>query len=121
MTRQEILKKYPRASESCIVRNLGPVHPTGDGERKRSPRPALDKDAKAKSRSSISVAVIITLIRCGERLLDNDNAVGGNLKAMRDAIARTLDIDDGDPRLRWHYGQCQTTGTHGVLVKIERL
>lgn len=40
---------------------------------------------------------------------------------MRDAVAAWLGIDDGDPRVRWEYGQVETRGAQGVLVKIETM
>ena len=28
-------------------------------------------------------------------------------------------LDDGDARIRWEYGQCESKGTEGVMVRIE--
>lgn len=51
-------------------------------------------------------------------MLDSDNLAGG-MKHLRDAIAATLGMDDGDSRLRWCYGQVQTHGGEGVMVSVE--
>lgn len=47
---------------------------------------------------------IVELIRIAPRPLDDDNAVSG-MKAVRDAIAEWLDVDDRDPRVVWIYEQ----------------
>jgi hypothetical protein len=46
----------------------------------------------------------ITLTRIASRRLDSDN-LAGSFKAIRDAIAAWLGLDDGDPRLTWSYAQ----------------
>ena len=46
----------------------------------------------------------ITLTRLGKRNLDSDNLAGA-FKAVRDAIAELLGVNDGSPRLNWLYGQ----------------
>ena len=51
------------------------------------------------------------------RALDDDNLTGG-LKPLRDAIATTLGLDDGDPRLKFTVHQCVGRGPEGVLVRI---
>ncbi len=42
-----------------------------------------------------------------------------SLKPIRDAIACNLSIDDGSELISWEYGQCETKGTEGVIVKME--
>ncbi|TSA41471.1 MAG: hypothetical protein D4R57_00560 [Verrucomicrobiales bacterium] len=62
--------------------------------------------------------VVVSLIGLRARTLDDDNYVGA-CKHLRDAIAATLGIDDGDKRISWQYQQIQTRGREGVLVQIE--
>ncbi len=62
--------------------------------------------------------VVVSLVGFRRRALDDDNFVGA-CKHLRDAIAARIGMDDGDPRLRWEYGQQETRGAEGVLVKIE--
>lgn len=64
--------------------------------------------------------LVISLVGHRTRILDDDNFVGG-CKWLRDAIAASLGIDDGDPRVRWQYSQQPTQGTEGVTVSIEVL
>lgn len=64
------------------------------------------------------VSVVVSLIRFGSRDLDSDN-LAASFKPLRDAIAYTLGVDDGDPRVRWQYGQTETRGEHGALVRVE--
>jgi hypothetical protein len=52
---------------------------------------------------------------------DSDNAIAGGTKALRDAIARWLFVDDADPRIQWEYGQVHTSGEEGCIVKLELL
>lgn len=61
----------------------------------------------------------VTLTRLGGRRLDDDNLAGA-FKALRDAIADWLGLDDGDPRLAWRYGQ-EPGGPAGVRVRVEEL
>lgn len=41
------------------------------------------------------------------------------MKALTDSIAKTLGLDDADPRMGWEYFQEKTAGEQGVLVKVE--
>lgn len=49
--------------------------------------------------------------------MDSDNFIAG-AKPLRDAIAKSLGVDDGDPRLRWSYGEALSPGPAGVLVIV---
>jgi len=62
--------------------------------------------------------VVVSLIGFRARTLDDDNFVGA-CKHLRDAIAATLGIDDGDKPIKFQYGQLPTQGREGVLVQIE--
>lgn len=58
------------------------------------------------------------MVACRRRLLDPD-AVAASMKALTDAIAKTLGVDDADPAVEWEWSQVKTDGEEGVLVKIE--
>jgi hypothetical protein len=62
--------------------------------------------------------VAVTLTRISGRRMDDDNLAGG-FKAVRDAVARWLQVDDGDPRVAWLYQQEPGKGTPAVRVLIE--
>ena len=62
--------------------------------------------------------LVVSLIGLRRRPLDDDN-YNGACKHLRDAIAASLGIDDGDKRICWQYQQLQTRGREGVLVRIE--
>lgn len=62
----------------------------------------------------------VTIIRFGHKLLDDDN-LSASYKSLRDGIARSLAIDDGDHRIRFEYGQVETRGKTGTIVRMERL
>jgi hypothetical protein len=65
--------------------------------------------------------LVITLVRLigkGGQRLDDDNNVGG-FKAVRDAVAACLGIDDGDKRLTWICEQRRDTpAVWGIEVRI---
>lgn len=59
-----------------------------------------------KERPPLPCEVVMTRItpaRAG-RLLDDDN-IRGSLKAIRDAVAEWLGVDDGGPMVKWSYRQ----------------
>lgn len=49
----------------------------------------------------------VVLTRAAPRRLDDDN-LRGALKAVRDAVAAWLGVDDGSSAVRWEYGQEKT-------------
>jgi hypothetical protein len=61
--------------------------------------------------------VVVCLVGYRRRILDDDNFVGAS-KWLRDAIAESLGVDDGDKRLRWEYSQVETRGAEGTAVLI---
>ena len=107
---------FQNASESFKRLNahlfcaLPPAQPKRDG--RRNPPPENAPQARGAGR------VVICLVGHRRRILDDDNFVGA-CKHLRDAIAASLGIDDGDPRLRWEYGQHETRGAEGVAVTIQ--
>lgn len=92
------------------VRPVSPAvaQPGGRGE----PAPADAPQGGRKTR------VVVSLVSLRKRILDDDNDVGAK-KHLRDAIAASLGLDDGDKRFTWQYSQQPTTGREGVLVHIE--
>lgn len=82
-----------------------------------NPVSTLDKKPPAQPCSKRRVVVIVTLVRYGHQLLDDDNLVS-SFKPLRDSIAKSIGVDDGDKRFRWEYGQVQTRGETGCNVKI---
>lgn len=60
----------------------------------------------------------VTLTRVGPRALDGDNLQSA-LKAVRDAVAHKLGVDDGGPLVTWEYAQ--ERGEYAVRVRIERI
>lgn len=78
--------------------------------RRKHARTSLQKSAvawalaKHKPPTNNPPAIKVTLTRIGARRLDDDNLAGG-FKAVRDAVARWLGIDDGSDRFQWVYAQ----------------
>lgn len=49
--------------------------------------------------------------------MDGDNLQAA-CKGLRDGIADRLGVDDGDPRVTWHYAQ-EVPADYGVTISIE--
>lgn len=81
---------------------------------------ALDSGKRQRKESKGRVAVIVTLVSCRRRIGDDDS-IAASLKPLRDGIADSLGLDDGDARIRFEYAQCRTDGEQGVMVKVELL
>lgn len=83
-------------------------------------RPLVGSQPRKKTRrngvAANSAGLRVTLISFRCRLLDDDNLAGG-FKQLRDAIAEWLGMNDN--KIKWHYGQVQTSGEEGTVVKIE--
>lgn len=88
------------------------VPPTIPQPERRPPRSDSARQGRRKGR------LVVSLIGLRKRTLDDDN-FNGACKHLRDAIAGSLGIDDGDKRIYWQYQQLQTRGREGVLVHIE--
>jgi hypothetical protein len=58
----------------------------------------------------------VTITRVAPRSLDSDNLVG-SAKAVRDAVAAVLGVDDRDARVSWRVEQAR--GRYSVLVAIK--
>lgn len=61
----------------------------------------------------------IRLVRLAPRRMDCDNLAGA-LKSLRDGLAKALEIDDGDPRIRWEYDQ-EIAHLYAVRVEMKGL
>jgi hypothetical protein len=61
----------------------------------------------------------IAILRIAPRRLDSDNLQGA-CKHVRDGIADAIGIDDGDPRLTWHYGQTSRGPEYAVYIEVAR-
>lgn len=99
---------------SRLVGELLPTKP------KQDPLPTLDQKPKSRKRCAYRVALLITLIRVGKAKLDDDN-LASSFKGLRDAVAKSIGVDDANPRLKWIYGQVETRGRVGSIVTIERV
>lgn len=86
----------------------------------RSEVQALDGSKRQQRQSKTGVAVRVIIIALRKRRLDDDSAPFA-VKPVRDAIAASLGIDDADSRVAWEYGQVETRGRPGVVVRIERV
>ena len=59
---------------------------------------------------------VVAITRSGPQALDTDN-LAGSAKALRDAVATWLGVDDGPSApVRWEYGQ--TRGGYGATVVV---
>lgn len=119
------LMDFPHASEAFKKRNPHLFPGAGVArlpytEREHLPLQALDEGKKAQPRSKTGVVrIVVTIISFRRREVDLDNVIAG-AKPLRDAIAKSLDLDDGDKRLIWEYGLVTTRGTTGTQVIISR-
>lgn len=106
---------------SDSVRRLNP-HLYGVGRLQASkPEPPQGIEVKDKELEGGKgvVAFRVTLVLCLLKPYDDDNAVS-SCKSLRDAIAESLGIDDGDSRIEFNYNQIKTSGREGVNVIIEQ-
>jgi len=91
---------------------LRPVPPAVAEPVRRASAPTHARQSRCTRR------LVVSLIGLRRRTLDDDN-FNGACKHLRDAIAASLGLDDGDKRITWQYQQLQTRGREGVLVHIE--
>lgn len=94
---------------SAAQHNPGKARGSGGAECQHRGRPIKTRPG--------GVYAVVTFVRHGRRLLDDDNLTA-SLKPIRDEVAAQLGIDDGDPRVRWECGQVETRGRQGVSVRI---
>jgi hypothetical protein len=113
------LPENPSDDFKRLNKHLYPLGAMDTSKRKRSADPALDKKPRGRQELAGGMVIRCSIITCRHRLLDDDNGIAG-AKALRDAIAKMFGLDDADPRIKFEYGQCQTNGEQGTIVKIER-
>jgi hypothetical protein len=77
------------------------------------------KRSTLNSRSQ-RVVLVVSIIRFGAKEMDDDNYIAG-CKSFRDAIAKSLGVDDADRRIKWEYRQVIRSGRYGTLVKIDEV
>jgi hypothetical protein len=65
----------------------------------------------------VSLPCVVRLVRVGSRKLDSDN-LGESFKAIRDALAGMIGVDDGDERIKWEYAQV-AVGKRVYQVRVE--
>jgi len=69
-------------------------------------------------RLTVQFPCVVRITRIGPRRMDDDNCIGG-CKGVRDGLADAFGVDDGDPRIRWAYGQeSRGRGVYAVLVEV---
>lgn len=84
-----------------------------DLSRRRSGQAGLAGGADTAS----GCCVEVDLIACVHRRCDDDNITAG-CKPLRDAVAASLGLDDGDPRLIFRVHQVVGSGPEGTLVMV---
>jgi hypothetical protein len=73
--------------------------------------------AEVKRRFSDAPTIRVKLVRLGGKKLDSDNLVSG-FKAVRDAVAQWLKIDDGSDRFRFECDQ-EPAKEKGFRIEIK--
>lgn len=62
---------------------------------------------------------VVLLTRMAPRKMDCDN-LRGSLKGVRDGVALSIGLDDGDPRVQWEYAQ-ELSRDYAVRVEVRIL
>lgn len=93
-------------------------HWTKKSKRRKSQQQEVDiMLLNALQGRKVALPCVVRLTRIGAKALDSDN-LAGSFKAVRDAIARRIGIDDGDPRIKFEYDQ-SPTGRREYNVKVQ--
>lgn len=117
--REKLIRDNPKILNSVgIIPKAGPMGAVPDPKPKPDALPALDEGPTTRSRREKRLVIVVTFISMRRKVLDNDNLCG-SCKALRDAVAKSIGLDDGDKRFRWQYEQFRTEGAGGTLVIIE--
>lgn len=110
---RERIQRQIRAEDSAV--GVAAVESPAVQRRKVPP---LARGAQTQARGKRRVAIChVTIISFRRRFVDDDSIVA-SAKPLRDAIARTLQADDGSSLIRWGYGQVETQGPLGTEVVI---
>jgi hypothetical protein len=119
MNYADLLKKgFRRQPDGSYARDYVGAIPASVA--KPNPPQALDGHRKGGQKDKGGVRVVVTIIAVRKRLADDDGVVS-SYKSLRDCIAKELGVDDGDKRIRFEYGQVETRGQVGTLIKIEMI
>ena len=111
---QAIKKHGPHA----YIHALGPV---GDPQSQPDQASgALVRKLSPHEEGQDRVGVCVTIVRFGHSKMDEDNLIAG-AKPLRDAIAKSLELDDADERIIWLYRQVIGGGRCGTLVKADAI
>lgn len=105
---------------SAAFKKLNP-HLFGVGGLQASkPKPAQRSEVQTGKLEGGQRGVVyrVTFVLHLRKPYDDDNVVS-SCKQIRDAVAESLRIDDGDPRIKFQYNQIRTEGSEGVNVIIE--
>lgn len=88
-----------------------------------SGKPQGNAGRKTRGKGSVGKRGRIILIACRNRELENDHNLSYSFKFIQDAIADSLlpglPAGRADSYFRWEYGQVETRGQQGTIVKIE--
>ena len=118
--RRKIIEQDARQNAKQLTKHApDPLRPLETGMPERSQRPALERPRPQREKRKGRVAVVVSIIACRARETDEDNFIAGT-KWLKDSIAASLGLDDGDKRIRWEYGQAETRGEQGVIVKVQK-
>lgn len=94
---------------------MGGLHPAQRQQNTVEKTPMADGGKEGCPRG-----LVISIVQFRHRKLDSDNLAFA-AKWLRDSIAGSIGIDDGDERVTWQYAQIQTAGREGCAVTIEVL
>lgn len=121
MTDAEAIQQKHRLSEATKKRNphLFAVAGLGSPEPQHREVQTLARSLPQQAERQESPRTCrVLIVRYGRKRLDDDNLVAA-FKAVRDAIAENLGVDDGSEAITFDYRQIisKTTGTH-ILISI---
>lgn len=117
MTPEQLKKYLPNASPSFLKLNSDLPGRLQDPIRKPASLSPLVKSPRIRPSRKSRVVAIVTIIALRRGLADDDNLSAG-AKTLRDCVAASLGVDDGDRRVKWEYAVAQTSGPEQTLVKI---
>lgn len=132
MTRNELLRRYPHASESFLRANTtAPALDTDSGPQLQqhksealephvqAPKPAAQRNKRVAYRGKAKPILRVFITAFTRNAIDSDN-LSNALKYCRDSIAQHFGLDDADSVIDWSYRSEPTRGQLGVVVKIEK-
>lgn len=103
------------------------VGPVAAAESEPASRRALEQDLSRRRSGEAGMAggvdtapsghIRVDLVAFVQRRCDDDN-ITACCKPLRDAVAATLGLDDGDPRLAFRVHQVVGPGPEGTLVRV---